>query len=260
MSYDVTYVMIDTLNYKLSLYALEKSLEQFECRKVLIFSDDAQPWGGHDIIQIPKIRSTKDYNNIIFSELPKFLETSHALIIQYDGYVLSGDHFSSEFLNYDFIGAPWPHHRQFNVGNGGFSLRSKKLINAIKTYLLPEDYGKAEDVVICRYLRARLEDELGVIFAPKEVAKLFSYEMEQVDHETFGFHGLYNMPKVMGHDIDILFDNLSPQYLTRYFRAFNSCCESLPTREREMYYNFLRKNSDSLLSYAQLLSSRSQSA
>ena len=33
-------------------------------------------------------------------------KTSHALMIQYDGYVLSGDRFSDNFLSYDYIGAP----------------------------------------------------------------------------------------------------------------------------------------------------------
>ena len=51
------------------------------------------------------------------SEAPK---TSHALMIQFDGYVLSGDRFSDNFLSYDYIGAPWPHYQSHKVGNGGF--------------------------------------------------------------------------------------------------------------------------------------------
>ena len=61
-----------------------------------------------DVVLIPEIQSLEDYNKIVFFELPKHLKTSHALMIQYDGYVLSGDRFSENFLSYDYIGAPWP--------------------------------------------------------------------------------------------------------------------------------------------------------
>ena len=54
---------------------------------------------------IPEIRSLKDYNKIVFLSFQS-TKTSHALMIQYDGYVLSGDRFSENFLSYDYIGAP----------------------------------------------------------------------------------------------------------------------------------------------------------
>ena len=41
--------------------------------------------------------------------------------------------------------------------NGGFSLRSKNLIRNIGKFLPADDLNRAEDAVICRYLRARLE-------------------------------------------------------------------------------------------------------
>ena len=73
--------------------------------------------------------------------------------------------------------------------------------------------NSAEDVVICRYSRARLEDEIGIQFASKEMAKLFSYEMVGPERPTFGFHGIFNLPQVMGDDVGILFDHLSPRVL-----------------------------------------------
>ena len=121
MRQDISYVVIDTLNYELSVHALARSLEQFPLENILIFSDNPGRWAGHGIIKIPEIRSTEDYNRVIFFELPKHLNTEYAIFIQYDGFVISGDSFSDSFLDYDYVGASWPHHQEFNVGNGGFS-------------------------------------------------------------------------------------------------------------------------------------------
>ena len=149
--------------------------------------------------------------------------------------MLSGDYFSEFFLNYDYIGAPWPHHQDFNVGNGGFSMRSAKLIHAVQHFFLPDDLNSAEDVVICRYLRARLEDKIALKFASKSVAEKFSFEMAQVSHQTFGFHGLFNLPSIMQQDLQILFDNLQPKTAIRFFRAFRDACEALPPPGRELF-------------------------
>ena len=251
MRQDFTYVVIDTLNYELSAHALRKSQREFAVTNVLVFSDDQTRWPDTEIIKIPEIKSTADYNKVIFFEVPKHLKTDYAIFIQYDGYVLSGMHFSEFFLNYDYIGAPWPHHQEFNVGNGGFSLRSARLINAVQDFILPDDLNSAEDVVLCRYLRARLEDKIGLQFAPKSMAEKFSYEMVTVSHNTFGFHGIYHLPSIMKNDLQVLFDNLHPKTAIRFFRAFRDACEALPPPGRDLFYSYCKKHSDELLQAAQ---------
>ena len=69
-----TYIVIDTLNYELSNYALQKSQERFPVSNVLVFSDDPARWPGHSIIRISEIRSTATIIGLFF-ELPKYLET-----------------------------------------------------------------------------------------------------------------------------------------------------------------------------------------
>ena len=250
MRQDISYVVIDTLNYELSVHALARSLEQFPLENILIFSDSPGRWAGHGIIKIPEIRSTEDYNRVIFFELPKHLDTEYAIFIQYDGFVISGDSFSDNFLDYDYVGASWPHHQEFNVGNGGFSLRSSKLIRAVQEFIIPSDLQSPEDVVICRYLRARLEDALGLKYAPKNVADDFSYEMKKAQKLTFGFHGIFHLPNVMQNDLKLLFDNLSPRSVVRLFRAFRDACELLPEQKREFFYDYCRVNSAELLMFA----------
>ena len=175
---------------------------------MLIFTNETDSWNGRNVIKIPEIKTTKDYNSVVFFDLPRHLKTDFALFIQYDGFVLTGELFSEQYLNWDYIGAPWPHYSDFTVGNGGFSLRSKKLVNSIQKYLLPADLHSAEDVVICRYLRARLEENDGIRFAPEKIAEMFSYEMRKPEFETFGFHGLAHLPELMLGEIEELFEYL----------------------------------------------------
>ncbi|MCF7795388.1 hypothetical protein K9M50_03450 [Patescibacteria group bacterium] len=78
------------------------------------------------------------------------------------------------------------------VGNGGFSLRSKKVLNAFNDLKIKssDDISKYnEDGIICVYFRKELE-KMNITFAPVSVASKFSCEQRLSDSEleTFGFH------------------------------------------------------------------------
>ena len=146
------------------------------------------------------------YNRFIIEDLHKFFSTSHCLIIQEDGFVVNSDLWKSEFLNYDYIGAPWSNKVQVKsnlvldmkknpVGNGGFSLRSRKLVETTSkiNYNSLNFPVKAEDVIICHYLYDKMKDN-GINFAPPEIAAQFSLEnvnnlYGQNSNSVFGFHG-----------------------------------------------------------------------
>ncbi|CAF0884594.1 unnamed protein product [Didymodactylos carnosus] len=83
-------------------------------------------------------------------------------------------HRITDYLVYDFIGAPW--HSKFHlppgiiVGNGGFSLRNKnKTIKLLK--MKPYDGAVPEDVWYSMYFHL-----VNATIAPLEVAKTFSVE------------------------------------------------------------------------------------
>ena len=147
-----------------------------------------------------------DYSRLIIEDLHKYFETSHCLIVQADSFVVNSDLWKDEFLEFDYIAAPWSDKIQVNpnlvlnmkenvVGNGGFSLRSHKLAKTtskinFKSLKFPI---KSEDVVICHYLYKEMIEK-GIRFAPPELAAQFS--MENVNHlygqdvnSVFGFHG-----------------------------------------------------------------------
>jgi len=146
------------------------------------------------------------YSKLIIEDLHKHFKTSHCLIVQSDSFVVNSDLWKDEFLDYDYIGGPWPDKIKVDsaitldlkknpVGNGGFSLRSQKLVKTTSKI----DFNslnfpmKAEDVVICYYLYQKMIDN-GIRFAPPKLAAQFS--MENVDrlygqdlNTVFGFHG-----------------------------------------------------------------------
>jgi hypothetical protein len=248
---EITYVLIDTFNHELSSYALETSQQRFPLNDVLIFSDKEDKWVGREVVLIPEIKNIGDYNKVVFFELPKHLKTNYALMIQYDGFVLSGDFFSEQFLSYDFVGAPWPHHHTHNVGNGGFSLRSKALIEAVQNFILPGDLMDPEDTVICRYLRSRMEDKLGLRFAPESVAETFSYELRETNLKTFGFHGVFHLPSVMKKDITTLFAFIHPHSVAKYFRSFRNACGRLPPEGQQLFQDYCNANMPEMLKHAE---------
>lgn len=129
-----------------------------------------------DVIKIEKIGSLEEYSEFFIKKLNKYIDTDFVLVIQHDGFVLSAENWREEFLNYDYIGAPWlgyfKDEVEHNVGNGGFSLRSKKLHDI----LAQDDHieiGAYEDNVICRQYRTYLEEK-GCKFAPEEIAGKFA--------------------------------------------------------------------------------------
>lgn len=165
------------------------------------------------IRHIPPFRNVDEYSRFILTSLVDHIETSHALLVQWDGFALDAGAWDDAFLEYDYIGAPWPQFAApFNVGNGGFSLRSRRLMEALRDPRLT--LHGPEDVCICRTNRALLEDHYGLRFAPFEVAARFAYERGPLPSATFGFHGLFNFPQVMPQDYREEIMSLSPSLLS----------------------------------------------
>jgi tetratricopeptide (TPR) repeat protein len=131
--------------------------------------------------------------------LAPYVETSHALVVQWDGYVVNADAWTDDYLDVDYCGAPWPWgDDDRRVGNGGFSLRSRRLIDALAS---PEVVLRDnEDETIGVHARAWLEAERGIRYAPVDLASRFSFEVAYPAGRPFGFHGLFNFCRVVPED------------------------------------------------------------
>ena len=159
---NVTLVCIDCLNYVSAIRAINKSVEKIKFKEVIFLSDKAFYDTKFKTIIIDKIKSKEEYSHFVISELHKYIHTNHCLVIQYDGYVINPEFWNNDWLNYDYIGAPW-WYDSLNVGNGGFSLRSKKLLNACKIFNSEKIHP--EDDFLCRQARHILENDENIIFA-----------------------------------------------------------------------------------------------
>lgn len=196
----VTLCAATSINMEATLHALVACLGQIRFARCKLLTD-ALFAPGHpeiEVVPIRRLESSKDYSRFMLSELVNHVETSHCLVVQWDGYVLDARRWQPWFLDYDYIGASWP---QFDdghdVGNGGFSLRSRKLMQAC---LDPAFVGcHPEDVTIGRVNRPWLESR-GLRFAPREIADMFAAERTGDVRYSFGFHGAFNMPAAIGTD------------------------------------------------------------
>jgi hypothetical protein len=139
------------------------------------------------------------YSEFLLRGLVDHVRTDHCLVVQWDGFILDAGCWRPEFLDYDYIGAPWPQfHDGHDVGNGGFSLRSRRLLEACRDPAF--QLVHPEDLAICRLNRQLLEQQHGIRFAGRAVADRFAYERSTPPGMTFGFHGIFNMVPALGSD------------------------------------------------------------
>jgi hypothetical protein len=194
---NVTLIAIDSLAHSLTRRALEDTLKQIEPATTIVWSDrpEAVP-SGAIWVQCEPMRSLDAVADILWRQVPHLVKTSHYLLVQWDGWVLDYKEWSSEFLEYDYVGAPWWYRDGLNVGNGGFSLRSTRLAEYLARHLSEFPIRFPEDNILCRSYRHDLETK-GFRWAPDHLAWRFSFEFTRVYPRTFGFHGYLNWPRVL---------------------------------------------------------------
>lgn len=191
---NITIVCIDCYRKSEAIIAIRKTLEQTKPKSVLFFTDVELKVKDVEVVKIPSITSKNEYSHFIIKELYKYIETEFVLIIQWDGFVLDYKQWDEKFLEYDYIGASWLYpSTERNVGNGGFSLRSLKLLTVLGTDNFIE-VTEQEDDAICRLYGSYLENQYDIKFAPIELANKFSFELNKPLCHTFGFHGFFHQP------------------------------------------------------------------
>jgi hypothetical protein len=122
--------------------------------------------------------------------LSKYFDTKYVMHCETDGYPINFDMWSDDFLNFDYIGAPWPSHWNLindgRVGNMGCSIISKKFVD---WFSVQEYNGMPGDVFICQHLKPKAEAE-GFKYADLQTALRFSkeHEIEITCDKSFAKH------------------------------------------------------------------------
>jgi hypothetical protein len=194
-----------------------KSMKELKGSKGLLISLEKPP-------KLPKKIAWKrchyidylGYSLFMMHGLYAYIETDYCLIVQDDGWVLNGKNFKPEYYDYDYIGAP--SHCAFGDGhlylhfswiqaeepvkvvqNGGFSLRSKRFLEACNKHGIMhlnsnEIHGWNEDAQLSAILKPVLQS-YGYKYCPDEIAKYFS-----IEYVGLGFHEPdFDFGSLLGH-------------------------------------------------------------
>lgn len=166
----------------------------------------------HLIVLDANISCCNDYNNLLLTEsFWKQFTYDHILLYQEDTFVLHNN--IDKFLQYDYVGAPWPPEKNINnmhVGNGGFSLR--KVSTLIKCFhkMTPKLYNNTVNETVKLYMKKTSlnnvpedvyfssiihDEKLGVI-CPYKTAQEFALESSTWPiKRPIGIHQYWNFHK-----------------------------------------------------------------
>ncbi len=192
----VTLIAVSGIGHKSdeNIVALKKSCEGIE-------------FGEVKYIQLGEIKDIDTWNRAVIYELPKYVETSHALFVHGDGHVINSTLWKPEWLELDYVGAPWPlpvdgysyrseSGKLQRVGNS-VSLRSKKLMDLVAHRPWKPYYGNTnEDGFICCHNREWLEEQ-GCKFGTLEQALDFGREYNLPEHNMI--YGLLHQGSGLGN-------------------------------------------------------------
>lgn len=202
---DVTLVALSSIEIPATIKAIEKSCEGIDFGAVKLLSHEKPDDLPSNIAfeKVPKMNNIDDFNYYTFKYLGTHVDTSHCLMVQWHGWVTNPEIWDNDWLEYDYCGSPWKvlddayrawgSREHVRVGNGGFSLRSKLIMDTPLIHDLPllqeQGWRNEDGNLVCYYRELMLA--LGVKYTPLEIAVKFGYENDVSENyglKTFGFH------------------------------------------------------------------------
>lgn len=211
-------VSVNCLTPEESIKALAYCNKFFTFNRTILFTSESISKSNCEIVKINKFKTIDDYSDFML-KIGNFTTSDHVLIIQDDGHIINSERWDNKFLEYDYIGAPWPkdyrwrkrwnkkiynnaskNAKKNRVGNGGFSLRSRKFLDYSMQF--GSCKGIAEDVFLC-LVNYEIAMENDIKFAPFDLAYYFSAEVPLIGKKLtqegknlpidvtkhFGWHG-----------------------------------------------------------------------
>lgn len=193
---NVTLLAMTSVNVRATIKAMQYSMKGIDFAEAVLVTHKKPLFLPKEITykHIEKLDSIDRFNYETVYNMGDYVDTEFALLVHYDGYVVHPEQWQDAFLEYDYIGSPWPLPKEGDtttyrdiygnicrVGNS-VSIRSKRLMDFPKKEQIPwvgEELNGVvyynEDGFICCKIRHLLE-AAGMKIAPLEVAKYFGHE------------------------------------------------------------------------------------
>ena len=132
---EVTLCAADARTPGLAWASLQRSMAALPFGRAVLFTHAWQPEtpvAGLEVVDVGPIDSAAAYSQFVMRGLQAHITTPFVLVTQWDGFVIDAGAWRDEFLQYDYIGAPWAAQpASLSVGNGPFSLRSQAFLRMV---------------------------------------------------------------------------------------------------------------------------------
>lgn len=221
---NTTLLFVETRAHKITARVIEDCIRKADFGKIIVFTDKPE------LIQVPTIPvmrgspttgnpndpvevvypapyfipcvdfpNKREAGEFYYARAMGAVTTDYALMLEWDGGIFNPDKWRPEFFDYDYIGAPWTVRPgdPYDVGNGGFTLMSRRLGHFIAE--MRSSFPVATDVDVCRKQRVHYE-AAGFKWPKADLASLFSWELGRRNPDHFGFHGAFNWPALLSRD------------------------------------------------------------
>lgn len=204
---NVTLIAVTSVKVYETVEALKYSMRGIDFGEVVLVSHEKPRFLPEEITfkQCEPITDIDRFNYMMVYEIAPYVSKDYALLVHYDGFVVHPESWRKEFLDYDYIGSPWPiptdDAASFTDADGNIvrvgnsvSIRSKRILEYPLKHSLewrPHASGfYNEDAFLCVMNKVQMEKD-GLKFATIDVAKYFGREHplpENRDIDTFVFH------------------------------------------------------------------------
>lgn len=198
---EVTLFVTAGPDLQLTFESFKRCLDTVQFGDAIFFSEgnpeQTKNWfrSNSKVIYIEKTGSAQASGIHYFRALPSLMKTTHMLTCDWDAGIADPVCWTPEFMEYDYVGARWPWMPDGkSIGNSGFCLISKRMMEEVATYDLRPD--GCMDADIGQRWRPQLE-AAGMKFPSEALADKFSYERIVPAEPSFGYHGFFNMHRHM---------------------------------------------------------------
>ena len=106
----VTLIAVTSVKIYETIRALTYSMQGIDFGEVVLVTHK-KPFGlpkGITYKHTDRLTDIDRFNYLIAYELGSYVNTDYVILVHYDGFIVHPEMWRKEFLDYDYIGSPWP--------------------------------------------------------------------------------------------------------------------------------------------------------